>query len=286
VLPDSGFLPSADQTISRSAEVGFHRGNTDVTPSTLLRAAWAILLAQYSESHDVVFGCTVNGRSVALDGIETVSGPTFATVPLRVSVHRDTRIAEFLQQLQQKYIDMMPYEQAGLQRIARWVPEARTACNAQSLLVVQTVDFDLQSVGGGDGGDSLLGVRKLAKHSAGFLTNALTVECRPTTSGRLDIQFHFDSGVVQSAQVERMARQFEHIVRQLNQYRTAGKEKVQEQATIASIELISEDDLEELAHWNAATFADEQVVSLSFPMSSLLPSAPVMLTRRATYRTN
>ncbi|OHW95296.1 nonribosomal peptide synthase [Colletotrichum incanum] len=113
LLPDPDYLPSADQTISRSAEVQFLRGDTDVTPSTLLRAAWAILLAQYSDSHDVVFGCTVNGRGVALDGVETVSGPTFASVPLRVPVDRDARIADFLQHLQQKYVDMMPYEQAG-----------------------------------------------------------------------------------------------------------------------------------------------------------------------------
>ncbi|KZL82815.1 nonribosomal peptide synthase protein [Colletotrichum incanum] len=108
LLPDPDYLPSADQTISRSAEVQFLRGDTDVTPSTLLRAAWAILLAQYSDSHDVVFGCTVNGRGVALDGVETVSGPTFASVPLCVPVDRDARIADFLQHLQQKYVDMMP----------------------------------------------------------------------------------------------------------------------------------------------------------------------------------
>ncbi|KAJ5406970.1 acetyl-CoA synthetase-like protein [Penicillium sp. CMV-2018d] len=277
VLPDSDYLPSADQTISRSAEVEFLRGDTDVTPSTLLRAAWAILLAQYSESRDVIFGCTVNGRGVALDGVETVTGPTFATVPLRIPVDRDARIADFLQQLQQKYVDMMPYEQAGLQRIARWVPEARTAFHAQTLLVVQAVDVDDEQVGGG--GDSLLGARELVGHSAGFLTNALTVECRPTTSSRLDMQFHFDSGVVPSVQVERLARQFEHIVRQLNRYGTTGEENSQE-ATIASLELIPEDDLQVLAHWNAATFADERVDQLLhygfYEYLRLQPSSPAV----------
>lgn len=284
VLPDPDYLPSADRTISRSTEVQFLRGDTDVTPSTLLRAAWAILLAQYSDSHDVVFGCTVNGRGVALDGVETVSGPTFATVPLRVPVDRDARISDFLRQLQQKYVDMMPYEQAGLQRIARWVPEARAACHGQSLLVVQAADVDEQG-----GGDSLLGARELVGHSAGFLASALVVECRPTTSGRLDMQFHFDSGVVQSVQVERLARQFEHIVSQLSRHGAPrGRddegegEREGEEAIIASLELITEDDLQVLAHWNAATFADERVVSVCLcPLSSV-----DVLIRRATHRIN
>jgi amino acid adenylation domain-containing protein len=262
VLPDPDYLPSANHTISLSTEIDFLHGDSDVTPSTLLRAAWAILLAQYSESYDVVFGCTVNGRSVPLDGVETVSGPTFATVPLRVIVDRDARIVDFLQQLQRKYVDMMPYEQAGLQRIARWVPEARNVCQVQSLLVVQGVD--VEKVGGGVS-DSLLGAQELVGRPVGFLTNALTVECHPISSGRLKMQFHFDSGVVESVQVERLARQFEHIARQLNRCETTPK------ATVASLELITEDDLQVLASWNAVRFTDERVVSVS--CYSPLPSS-------------
>ena len=42
-----------------------------VTPSTIFRSAWAILLQQYTRSEHVIFGSVVSGRDTGLDGIET-----------------------------------------------------------------------------------------------------------------------------------------------------------------------------------------------------------------------
>lgn len=56
-------------------------------------------------------------------------------------------------------------------------------------------------------------------------------------------------------------------MRQLNRYGPTGEENSQKKPIVASLELITKDDLQVLAHWNAATFADERVVTIFFKLS-------------------
>ncbi|HVG20470.1 MAG TPA: amino acid adenylation domain-containing protein, partial [Blastocatellia bacterium] len=55
-----------------------------LTLSTLIEAAWAVLLARYSRERDVVFGATVSGRPVGLAGVEKIVGLFINTLPVRV----------------------------------------------------------------------------------------------------------------------------------------------------------------------------------------------------------
>ena len=48
-----------------------------------MQAAWALLLAHYTELSDVVFGAAFSGRPDQLDGIETLIGPCVTNVPVR-----------------------------------------------------------------------------------------------------------------------------------------------------------------------------------------------------------
>src|SRR5260370_109564 len=57
-----------------------------VLPSTLVHAAWALLLARWSGSEDVVFGTSVSGRPGELDGAEQRIGMVLNTVVLRIPV--------------------------------------------------------------------------------------------------------------------------------------------------------------------------------------------------------
>jgi amino acid adenylation domain-containing protein len=55
-----------------------------VTPAALFFCAWGILLQNYCDSGDVVFGTTVSGRSAPIKGIEKIVGLFINTVPLRL----------------------------------------------------------------------------------------------------------------------------------------------------------------------------------------------------------
>lgn len=51
-------------------------------------------------SPDAWFGTTVFGRQANITGIEKITGPTFATVPLRIAIDRSKKVSELLQQVQ------------------------------------------------------------------------------------------------------------------------------------------------------------------------------------------
>ncbi|KAM3551593.1 hypothetical protein MY1884_007644 [Beauveria asiatica] len=108
-----------------------------VTTSNMIRAAWALVTSSMTNSNDVVFGCVVSGRTAPVDRIDDIIAPTIATVPIRVKLPKDQTVWEYLKGTQMQSMDMVPFEQAGLQRIARINSDARRACTFQALLVIQ-----------------------------------------------------------------------------------------------------------------------------------------------------
>ncbi len=57
-----------------------------ITLSTLLQAAWGVLLGRYSGNDDVVFGATVSGRPATLPGADQMVGIFINSLPLRVKL--------------------------------------------------------------------------------------------------------------------------------------------------------------------------------------------------------
>ncbi|RKP38588.1 condensation domain-containing protein, partial [Dimargaris cristalligena] len=56
----------------------------NTTPYTFIKAAWALLLSRYTDQTDVIFGNTVSGRALPLEGIEEIVGCLINTLPFRV----------------------------------------------------------------------------------------------------------------------------------------------------------------------------------------------------------
>jgi hypothetical protein len=74
VLPSPLYQPQANGIVEHHVKVEWPRTNS--TPATIVRAAWAILLARYTDSSDVAFGVTVIGRQAPVAGIERMAAPT------------------------------------------------------------------------------------------------------------------------------------------------------------------------------------------------------------------
>jgi amino acid adenylation domain-containing protein/non-ribosomal peptide synthase protein (TIGR01720 family) len=85
-----------------------------LTLSTLVQAAWALLLSHYSGEQDVVFGVTVSGRPANLSGVEQMVGLFINTLPFRVQVSSDTELIPWLKQLQQQMVDIQQYSYTPL----------------------------------------------------------------------------------------------------------------------------------------------------------------------------
>ncbi|KAK1996788.1 amino acid adenylation domain-containing protein [Colletotrichum falcatum] len=178
-----------------------------VTTSTLVRAAWAIMVSHFSASDDVVFGATVSGRHAPLDDIESIEGPTIASVPVRVRLDQDMAVLGFLHQIQDQATSMIPFEQAGIQRIKSLNEDTRRACEFQNLLVVQA---------GGGGGWDETGPGPLGKpvYREEYTTFPVTCEVW-LYPGRVEFATHVDEEVTSRVFVAQAIEAVKVILAQL-----------------------------------------------------------------------
>lgn len=234
-LPSPDYTPTAHQ-ISRLNLRLPRRALRKKTLASHLRLAWALVISQNTCSDDIVFGSTVTGRGANVSGIETLSGPTIATVPFRTSLNPAGTIAEALAATQEQSISMMPFEQVGLQKIQRYSPEAESACMFQSTLTVQpgwpnslTLFTDCQEG---------------AATAGGFASYALCIECYPDSEEtQLDIQVAYDANVVPPTRTGRLMDHFGFVLHQIME---------DPHRTIREVQhMMSPADLIQLGRWNA-----------------------------------
>lgn len=80
-----------------------------VTLSTLMKAAWSILLAKYNQKQETVFGVVVSGRPPQLPGIEQMVGLFINTIPVRITLNNEENIQELLQRIQAEAAEAEPF---------------------------------------------------------------------------------------------------------------------------------------------------------------------------------
>ena len=105
---------------SHRALIEFGRANK-LTLNTLVQGAWAILLARYTSSTDVVFGGTVSGRPPGLAGADSMFGLFLNTLPVRINVDEDSVLEEWLAALQAAQLRSREYDFCQLADIQRAV---------------------------------------------------------------------------------------------------------------------------------------------------------------------
>ncbi|EUC27911.1 hypothetical protein COCCADRAFT_110508 [Bipolaris zeicola 26-R-13] len=207
---------------------------SDATLSATIRAAWAILTSQYTGLDDVVFGTTVTGRNAPVAGIEDIIGPTIATVPVRIRVDKGWGVQRLLRSVQTQTIDMIPYEQTGLQNIAKLSLDAQHACGFQTLLIVQPTSGELEV-------NDKFGTWESVSGLQGFTTYALVVQCTLAEKG-LRFTASFDARVIDRWRMEKMLHQLSFVMQQLTTADAGTK--------IAEIDTTTPEDREQLWKWN------------------------------------
>ncbi|KAJ5414300.1 non-ribosomal peptide synthetase [Penicillium cosmopolitanum] len=226
--------------------------SSDISTSALLRAALALVMSRHTSSPDIVFGATMSGRNAPIPGIASIAGPTIATVPIRMkglSSSSATTVSRWLRDVQQQANGMIPFEQTGLQNIARLSPSCQSACQFQTLLVIQA---DSQTLASSQ--KSAFGTWQTAEDQSGFTTYALTLEylppTRPSEMGRF--RARFDSRVISCWAVEKLLAQWEYAANQLAA--AAIRDTDHEMGTLlADLDLLPSQDRAVLSEWNISS---------------------------------
>jgi amino acid adenylation domain-containing protein len=90
-----------------------------ITPATLMKAAWSLVLSAILHKEDVVFGSIGSGRGFPIECADTIMGPCINTIPVRVRIEDMMTRTEILSQVQDQYLASALFETVGLQTIVR-----------------------------------------------------------------------------------------------------------------------------------------------------------------------
>ncbi|KAL9477702.1 hypothetical protein ACSS6W_007543 [Trichoderma asperelloides] len=241
-LPSPTYQPHTNSILEWSIRAITWRTD-NITPSTVIRSAFALLCSQYSNSTDVVFGTVVDGRKAPVEGIERLVGPTIATVPIRAKINKEITIAKLLNEMQYQATDMIPYEQMGLSAIRLISDEAQQACQFQAFLVIQpqehyTKENDLFSSESTHVDSEVESRRYHGFNSYAFSLISTLVE------NELKLEFCFDSTVIDNETMQRMATNFVQLLKNLCSHSL-------DDSSVEGITMASDQDLNEIWKWNS-----------------------------------
>lgn len=234
-LPMPYYVAKATRTSKVSMSIDFRRvlqlKPGKVTISTVIRAAWAIVLARHSNSNDVSFGVVLSGRNVPLEGIEEMTGPTLVTVPVRIRVDDTRVVAELLSAIQEQAVHMIPFEHTGIHNIQKISTSARNACSFRTLLVVQPEEDPSEN-------EFLHDLNHLGSMQR---SSPLTIDCQ-LGRGSITLYAHFDDTVISHRDVDWVLVHMRESLHAL----TSG-DGIE---TVHDVRISGDEDLRQIREWN------------------------------------
>jgi amino acid adenylation domain-containing protein len=125
-----------------------------ITLATILTTAWSIVLHKSLGTSDITFGTVSARRSIELPGIESINGPCYGYVPVRVVIQPGMTNSELLYTVQKDRVGDLPFEGLDLRDIASecasWEGHAQGRSVFDSVVHHQDVDyFDEMAFGDG-----------------------------------------------------------------------------------------------------------------------------------------
>ncbi|KAE8351820.1 hypothetical protein BDV28DRAFT_149612 [Aspergillus coremiiformis] len=207
-LPSKTYQPSPT-AVQHAVTLAPGPSARQFTASTYVRLAWAITQAQQQGTSDVFFGTVISGRNARVAGIESMTVPTVATIPCRVTVDGPSPLRRVLQTIQDDSVAGIPFEHMGLPQIRRLGGNAARACSFQTLLVLQPAGTPrsfswLQQTGSASVIDYLSDA-----------TYAINVFCG-FDGDEMKTTAIYDLTVVKEDQMQRMLTDFGHVLQALH----------------------------------------------------------------------
>ncbi|MDJ0838635.1 MAG: amino acid adenylation domain-containing protein [Acidobacteriota bacterium] len=187
-----------------------------VTPGTLVRAAWALLLARATGRGEVVFGEIVSGRPPELAGVDSMTGLFINTQPVRMRPAADLPVDQWLSACQQDRLARDRFTHTPLNEIQRYSELPEDAPLVQSLFVFENHPLD-RALAAGEGSVTIEDFR-----STGLINYPLTIVAIP--GEQLALRLDTDPAVYDTETPRRLV----HCLRDLLTQLVAGADLVQD----------------------------------------------------------
>jgi amino acid adenylation domain-containing protein len=240
-VPSRDFLPTPDTLLER--HIALPQATISALPftlATLIRGAWSLVASQYTLTNDIVFGETLTGRDIPLEGVETVAGPLIATVPMRVRIPSDRSgctVASYLRAVRDGMLARTPFQHMGMQNIRRVSRDAQYACEAPAGLVIQPVPEH-----GGVVSELGFATGDVVREAIHFNPYPLMLACGIEKGGAgFRVCASFDGSLIAEAQMARVLAQLEAACVELARDMERGLDEVS---------CLPADELDQIWDWN------------------------------------
>lgn len=226
----------------------------DITLSTVIRAAWALVLASYTNSDDVIFGETLTGRDITVPGVTDMCGPTLTTVPTRVRIDEGATVLDLLKDISRNAMNRIPHQHLGLSEIKRIDQDTAAACDFQNLLAIQVATENTSE-------------SMWTFHNSGiqnnYFTYPLVIECKAAKES-VQISAYYNANTISAWEVQRILYQLDSVLSQLGSV-----------GNVRDIQVLSDQDKELVRNWNSRepVTIDDTVPSLFFKQAAARPYA-------------
>ncbi|MFD2474610.1 amino acid adenylation domain-containing protein [Amycolatopsis silviterrae] len=110
-----------------------------LTLTSVVQAAWGLLLGRLTDSDDVVFGTVVSGRPAEVDGADAAIGLFANTIPVRVRIDHAESLRALAARIQAEQAVLLGHQHAGLGDLQRITGTGELF---DTLLVVQNYPLD------------------------------------------------------------------------------------------------------------------------------------------------
>ncbi|HEY2494992.1 MAG TPA: amino acid adenylation domain-containing protein [Paenibacillus sp.] len=180
-----------------------------VTIHTLVQTAWGILLQQYNESNDVVFGSVVSGRPPVIPGIETMIGLFINAVPVRIQSEGEESFISLMKKTQAQAVVSHAYDTYSLYDIQNLTKQKQSLIN--HVVVYQNFPVEEQLEDLGKYGEKPLEIMNVecAEHNS----FDFTLIVKP--HDHMKIILLYNANVYDSSTVEQIQEHFIAIIKQV-----------------------------------------------------------------------
>ncbi|KAH1443587.1 hypothetical protein KXX58_007019, partial [Aspergillus fumigatus] len=233
-LPSATYEPKARQ-VAHHIIRRERKPPSGILTTTILRAAWAIVLSKFAGSDNVIFGAVLSGRNAPVIGISDMVAPTITTVPVRIRVLGEETIDKFLNRVQRQATEMMAFEHIGIKNIHRLVPKAQDMLALKHLLLIHPYAKD-------DELGTLLGAKSEKLIEDEFDSYGMVVECY-LHDEQVSIEARFDDHMIPQQVMDHILTSFAHVTTQL--------EKEGKHMKIHDVALTGKEQIDRIRRWGS-----------------------------------
>ncbi len=189
--------------LAPAAAAPIHRvaGRSRVTLNTLIQCAWALLLQRYNNTHDVVYGSVVSGRSAPIRDIENMMGLFINTVPVRITSTPGQTFAQLMQEVRDREVHSKSREYLPLADVQALSPLKGNLISHVMVFENYPIDAQLKNMAaaGTEKGFAITGAH--ADEQVHYDFGIMVIPGDDT----LGIRIHYDAGVYDEAALHRTA---------------------------------------------------------------------------------